>query len=516
MIANLVYRFLSRAFKTEEDQRLARILLTLIIAYWFASLIMLVLDQGWGDKSLTPFLIAGAALQFVPIFLLRKGNLVASGFANTTIYLVLTTYFATIGQGIHDYVIIVYPIIIMMAGLTGYRRGLVSSTIIVLAAVSWLIFGEINGWIDPVITSPRWPDLIAAGLLILVGSLAVFLLISNLEYGLAQTWRELAERKQMEIILRESEENLKEIFENSPDNIFVFDVCEDGRFKIKKINIALEKIFNTSRSTIEGKYLGEVLDKTSAELIAENFRQCVKTKAPLNYEEHAELPGRFYSTSLIPILGETGTVTRLIGISRDITKRKQAEESLQSVNQQLSLKLLEIEQLHDELREQSIRDPLTGLLNRRVLQDMFEGEFSRARRENCPLSVIMLDMDDLKTINDTYGHQVGDLAIQRLTKQMQAMIRKEDVACRYAGDEFIVLLSNTEPLEAQKRVQEWREALVGQAVDAGGKGQFTVQFTAGIAGFPLHGQSMKEIVDNADVALYRAKAEGRNCTNIFA
>jgi diguanylate cyclase (GGDEF)-like protein/PAS domain S-box-containing protein len=275
-------------------------------------------------------------------------------------------------------------------------------------------------------------------------------------------------------------------------------------------------ILGAERDSIEGKYLDEIIDREHAEIITQNFQRCIQMKARIQYEEHADLPGRFYATHLIPILDDTGAVTRLIGISRDITVRKQAEDALQKVNEKLSLQLAEIKKLHDELREQSIRDPLTGLFNRRVMQDMFQREFSRARREDCPLSVIMLDMDGLKAINDSCGHQVGDLAIQKLTKQMQAMIRKEDVACRYAGDEFIVLLNNTEPLDARKRVQEWREALVGQAVDAGERGRLTVQFTAGIAGFPLHGQSMKEIVNHADVALYRAKAEGGNCTIIFA
>lgn len=493
---------------------MARIQLALIFAYWIASLIVLILDQAWGDKSLTPYLVVGVVLQFIPVFLLRLGKLAASGFINTITYLALATYFATIGQGIHDYVIIVYPVVIMTAGLTSYRRGLISSTLLALAAVAWLIFGEINGWINPVIIPPRWPDLIAAGLMVLIGSLAVYLLVSNLEYGLAQTWRELAERKRVERALRESEENLREIFENSPDNIFVFDVCENNRFMARKINAALGKIFNADGKSIEGKYLDEMVDQKSAETITQNFQRCIRMKSQLNYEEYADMADRFYSTSLIPILDETGTPLRMIGISRDITERKRAEEALRGVNQQLSAKLQEIEQLHDELHEQSIRDPLTGLFNRRVMQEMFQREFSRARRENYPLSIIMLDMDDLKTINDTYGHQTGDIAIQRLTSLLQSMIRKEDVACRYAGDEFIILLNNTASLDAMKRVQEWRDALSGQTVDAGAKGQFTVQFTAGIASFPVHGSTMEVIINRSDEALYRAKAQGRNCTII--
>jgi diguanylate cyclase (GGDEF)-like protein len=175
----------------------------------------------------------------------------------------------------------------------------------------------------------------------------------------------------------------------------------------------------------------------------------------------------------------------------------------------------EIEQLHEELREQAIRDSLTGLYNRRYMQDVFKQEFSRARREKYPISVIMLDMDELKILNDTHGHHAGDQALQALAFQLQSMTRKEDIVCRYGGDEFTVILSKTFSKDALKRVEEWRRALNNHPLEVEGKNNVPIKFTAGIASFPVHGSSMEGIINYADVALYRAKARGRNCTIVF-
>jgi diguanylate cyclase (GGDEF)-like protein len=95
------------------------------------------------------------------------------------------------------------------------------------------------------------------------------------------------------------------------------------------------------------------------------------------------------------------------------------------------------------------------------------------------------------------------------------MTRKEDIVCRYGGDEFTIILSKTFPKDAFKRVEEWRESLHDHPMEIGEKNSVTVRFTAGIASFPAHGTSMEEIINFADVALYRAKARGRDCTIVF-
>jgi diguanylate cyclase (GGDEF)-like protein len=127
----------------------------------------------------------------------------------------------------------------------------------------------------------------------------------------------------------------------------------------------------------------------------------------------------------------------------------------------------------------------------------------------------MLDMDELKALNDTHGHNAGDRALQALAFQLQNMTRKEDIVCRYGGDEFTVILSKTFPKDAVRRVEDWRESLNKHPIELENGNKVQIKFTAGIASFPIHGTSMEEIINYADVALYRAKAKGRNCTIVF-
>ncbi len=200
--------------------------------------------------------------------------------------------------------------------------------------------------------------------------------------------------------------------------------------------------------------------------------------------------------------------SRLADLIWDITERKRADESLR-------LYVKEIESLHEQMREQAIRDPLTGLYNRRHMKEVFTCEFSRAEREGYTVSIIMLDMDDLKRINDTHGHHIGDRAIQTFASEILSMIRAEDTICRYTnGDEFVVILNKTIPADALKRVEEWHNSLLKRPMIVEEK-SVPINFTAGIAGFPMHGKSVDEVVNHADIALYRAKAQGRGRTLVF-
>lgn len=211
---------------------------------------------------------------------------------------------------------------------------------------------------------------------------------------------------------------------------------------------------------------------------------------------------------------DAGKIIGGVTINRDITERKKSEETLQKANERLSIQLAEIQQLQSELQEQAVRDHMTGVYNRRYLQDAYKREFSRTVREAANLSVVMLDLDDLKGINDQYGHHAGDEALKSLAAGIQGMIRTEDVICRSGGDEFIVIMSRTTTESAWIRVAEWRERLNGHPLHFDGQ-EIYVRFTAGISTYPQHSTSMEELLNYADVALYRAKAKGRNCTSVF-
>jgi PleD family two-component response regulator len=141
------------------------------------------------------------------------------------------------------------------------------------------------------------------------------------------------------------------------------------------------------------------------------------------------------------LLDEDGVARSILGITRNVSERKAAESALKS-NRQLHARIEEIGRLQVALQELAVRDSLTGLYNRRYLDETLEREVSRARREGIPLSLVMLDIDYFKRVNDTYGHQVGDEVLRTLAATLSADIRAEDVACRYGGEEFLILLPN--------------------------------------------------------------------------
>ena len=153
-----------------------------------------------------------------------------------------------------------------------------------------------------------------------------------------------------------------------------------------------------------------------------------------------------------------GEITHFVAIRQDITARVQAEQELRATRDELTRRVKEVEELHVQLREQAIRDPLTGLFNRRYLDETLAREIARAQRSNTPLVIAVFDLDQFKRINDEWGHAVGDKVIQAFGAILIGRSRTDDVACRYGGEEFIVVFVGA-PLDvALRRVEEWRLA----------------------------------------------------------
>ena len=218
---------------------------------------------------------------------------------------------------------------------------------------------------------------------------------------------------------------------------------------------------------------------------------------------------RWISQVCQPIFDKDGKYLGVRGSNRDITEKKLTDQKLQTAYEQVRKQLDEIEQLHETLHEQAIRDSLTGLYNRRYMEEALKQEHSRAIREGHIISVVMLDMDDLKKVNDEFGHIVGDKALQILGEHLRSLTRVEDIACRYGGDEFLIILHNMPAKDAYKRAEEWRVGLEEKKIPYDDEG-IAITFTAGIASFPAGKKSVEEIMVAADNALYKAKMQGRN------
>lgn len=180
-----------------------------------------------------------------------------------------------------------------------------------------------------------------------------------------------------------------------------------------------------------------------------------------------------------------------------------------TVAEQTALALANLK-LRATLQAQSIRDPLTGLFNRRYLEESLERELSRAIRRQKPLAVIMLDLDHFKQFNDTYGHDGGDALLRELGVFLQKRTRKEDIACRYGGEEFTLILPEASLDNARQRAEQLRQEAKLLPVRHAGKSLGATTLSLGVAVFPEHGSTAEAVLRTADQALYQAKAEGRD------
>lgn len=213
------------------------------------------------------------------------------------------------------------------------------------------------------------------------------------------------------------------------------------------------------------------------------------------------------SASLIH--NEEGDPISMMASFINITERKRAEQELIKANALLETRLVKIEKLQDQLREQAIRDSLTGLFNRRYLEENMAQTIARADREKYPISLVMIDIDHFKVVNDTYGHKAGDEMLIALSNLLRKQIRKGDTICRYGGEEFVVMMPHASRKIALQRAEEWRGAFEKLQVPFDSK-MLNTTLSAGIATLSPESNNIDFAMREADIALYRSKSEGRN------
>jgi len=193
-------------------------------------------------------------------------------------------------------------------------------------------------------------------------------------------------------------------------------------------------------------------------------------------------------------------------VVRDVTAVLAQQQALERANDQLRSHVATIELLQAELAEEASKDPLTGLRNRRRFVDDLAGRLRTATRTGEPLSLVLLDVDHFKAVNDTHGHAVGDDVLIGVAQALRGHARAEDVV-RYGGEEFVVLLPRLGPAAAAARAEVLRAACAAVDVEVE---DVRVTISAGVASCPDHGDSPDELLLAADRALYAAKEGGRD------
>jgi diguanylate cyclase (GGDEF)-like protein/PAS domain S-box-containing protein len=227
----------------------------------------------------------------------------------------------------------------------------------------------------------------------------------------------------------------------------------------------------------------------------------------------------------VPMVGQGDTLGVLhLEFAGDAeTKTDSGSESLEdsqqrlaaTVSGQIALSLASL-RLRETLRDQSIRDPLTGLFNRRFMEESLEREMQRAVRKNHPVSVLFVDLDHFKRFNDTFGHDAGDLVLRSIADLFRKLFRVDDVICRYGGEEFGIILPESSAENAAIRANALREEIKKLDIRYKNHTLGTITLSIGVASFPEHGQTSEELLKAADQCLYKSKSAGRDTVTVAA
>jgi diguanylate cyclase (GGDEF)-like protein len=188
---------------------------------------------------------------------------------------------------------------------------------------------------------------------------------------------------------------------------------------------------------------------------------------------------------------------------------RKLQEAVTQTRAELTLTARTARDAQEALREQALKDGLTGLWNRRAIFAMLEREIYRAQRDRLPITLVMIDLDHFKNINDTYGHPTGDEVLREAASRLIEVMRPYDFIGRYGGEEFLIVLPSCSPHNGVQRAEEFRRAIATRPVFTAA-GQLTVTCSAGVAAYD-EAMPPDDLIHRADEALYRAKRLGRNC-----
>jgi len=216
--------------------------------------------------------------------------------------------------------------------------------------------------------------------------------------------------------------------------------------------------------------------------------------------------GRSYC---VPLLDAVGVFGILKIESREINGSRH-QRGLGFISAEFIALAISNLRLKKRLREMTLIDPLTGLNNRRYLDDALKSEIEKVKRSGSNLGVIMIDLDHFKELNDSRGHDAGDKVLKEVSRTLKKGVRKSDVVCRFGGEEFIILICGGEYREFLNRTESLREAISSLSVVHKGNQIDFVTASFGVASLPEHGVDAESILKAADKALYTAKSSGRN------
>lgn len=308
----------------------------------------------------------------------------------------------------------------------------------------------------------------------------------------------LHENQKINRALRESEAKFRGLVSQSLVGIVII---EEGKFSYS--NAKFDEIFGYSADEVRELGSLDIATENDRPLVAENIRKRLSGEVERVDYVFCGLRknGDVIDIEIHSSAMEIGGKLALISLVIDVTERTRAEREVQA--------------LQERLLDQSTHDALTGLYNRRYLEDTLGRELTSAERHGHPVSVIMGDLDHFKSVNDRYGHLAGDEVLRVFGGLMKQHARGSDIYCRYGGEEFLLVLPQMPEDKAVERAEQLRSAMVATPVIYG-ETPIMVTASFGVATFPRDGRTGDELITAADSALYAAKAAGRNRVNVSA
>jgi diguanylate cyclase (GGDEF)-like protein/PAS domain S-box-containing protein len=303
------------------------------------------------------------------------------------------------------------------------------------------------------------------------------------------TWRKRSEER-----LRRSERFLNMIFNSIRDPFCIF----DDEFQIIRANEAYAHLKGRTVDQLIGRKCFEALNGRDSLCEACVVDKTFQSTDPCAKEKPVTLPNgtdAWVEIYTYPILDEEGKATHVIEYTRDITERKRSEEEKQ--------------RLIGKLEHLSRTDALTGLLNRRALTESISYEIDRAGRYRAGLSLLLCDIDNFKEINDTHGHNAGDRALQTISATLKTLLRKTDIAGRYGGDEFMLILPETTFTGAENLADKLRTAIEKTEFQFGEGRTGRLSMSIGTATLESAGESMDSFIKRADENMYATKQAGK-------
>jgi len=306
--------------------------------------------------------------------------------------------------------------------------------------------------------------------------------------------QEIANHKRAEKALRESEERYRDLVESASDMVFRID--KKGYFTFA--NVSTIRITGYEEEELIGKHYLDLIHPGMRDKAAAFFKHQFKKEIQNTYSEFLIVKkdgSEIWVGQNTQLIMEEGSIVAFQSVSRDITERKRLEG--------------ELKKSEERYKELSIVDDLTQLYNSRHFYNQLRMELNRLERHDYPLTLLLLDIDDFKIFNDTYGHLEGDNVLFRLGKVIKSCLRKEDSAYRYGGEEFTIILPMTTKEEGSVTAERIREELKSENFSPAPDSKVYLTVSIGVAQYNQN-EDMRDFVNRVDHLMYKSKRNGKN------